>query len=96
MPCIDPGRAGRSEKPPGPVAAVASIAYRCAAGEARPSGGQTIRPSASGMRRFRNNRENIIQLPMAAAVGDLMTAFVQTRHIKLGLARNDQNRMSSR
>ena len=41
------------------------IPYRCAAGEARPSGGQTIRPSASGMRRFRNNRENIIQLPMA-------------------------------
>jgi hypothetical protein len=26
-----------------------------------------------------------------AAVGDLMTAFVQTRHIKLGLARNEQN-----
>ena len=45
-------------KAAGPFAAVASIAYHCAAGEARPSGGQTIKPSASGMRRFRNNREN--------------------------------------
>jgi hypothetical protein len=36
-----------------------------AAGDARPSGGQTTTPSASGMRKFRNNRENIIQLPIA-------------------------------
>src|ERR1700736_2427616 len=42
-----------------------SAAYLSAVGEARPSGGQTMTPSASGMRRFRNNRENIIQLPMA-------------------------------
>jgi hypothetical protein len=27
----------------------------------------------------------------AAALGDLMTAFVQPRHIKLGLAGNEQN-----
>src|SRR3984893_3970053 len=36
-----------------------------AAGDARPSGGQTVIPSANGMRRFRNNKENIIQLPIA-------------------------------
>src|SRR5438128_869871 len=42
-----------------------AAAYPCAAGDARPSGGQTKTPSASGMRKFRNNRENIIQLPMA-------------------------------
>src|SRR5271166_6946892 len=36
-----------------------------AAGDARPSGGQTETPSASGMRRLRNNSENDIQLPMA-------------------------------
>ena len=40
-------------------------AYPFAAGDARPSGGQTMRPSASGMRRLRNSRENDIQLPMA-------------------------------
>src|SRR5438094_6348161 len=39
--------------------------YLCAAGDAEPSGGQTKTPSASGIRRFRNNSENIIQLPMA-------------------------------
>src|SRR5260370_8166249 len=42
-----------------------SAAYLSAAGDARPSGGQTVTPSASGMCRLRNNRENIIQLPMA-------------------------------
>jgi hypothetical protein len=31
------------------------------------------------------------QQPHPAAVGDLMTAFVQPRHIKLGLAGNEQN-----
>ena len=31
------------------------------------------------------------QQPHAAAMGDLMTAFVQPRHIKLGLAGNAQN-----
>ena len=45
---------GRTEDPPATTAA--STAYPCAAGEARPSGGQTIRPSANGMRRLRNNR----------------------------------------
>ena len=34
------------------AATAASVAYLCAAGEVRPSGGQTIRPSASGMRKF--------------------------------------------
>src|ERR1700730_11305569 len=42
-----------------------TAAYLSAAGDASPSGGQTTTPSASGMRKFRNNRENIIQLPMA-------------------------------
>src|SRR6266404_1567123 len=42
-----------------------SAAYPSAAGDARPPGGQTMTPSASGMRRLRNNKENIIQLPMA-------------------------------
>src|ERR1700737_982297 len=40
-------------------------AYLPAAGDARSSGGQTMTPSASGMRKFRNSSENIIQLPMA-------------------------------
>jgi hypothetical protein len=31
------------------------------------------------------------QQPHPAAVGDLMTAFVQPRHIKLGLAESEQN-----
>jgi regulator of RNase E activity RraA len=31
------------------------------------------------------------QQPHRAAVGDLMTALVQPRHIKLGLAGNEQN-----
>src|SRR6516162_3237319 len=31
------------------------------------------------------------QQPHAAAMGDLMTAFVQPRHIKLGLAGNERN-----
>ena len=31
------------------------------------------------------------QQPHPAAVGDLMTAFVQPRHIKLGLAGSEQN-----
>jgi hypothetical protein len=31
------------------------------------------------------------QQPHPAAVGDLMTAFVQPRHIKLGLTGNEQN-----
>src|SRR5207302_2938847 len=40
-------------------------AYASAAGDASPSGGQIAMPSASGMRRLRNNSENIIQLPIA-------------------------------
>jgi len=31
------------------------------------------------------------QQPHPAAVGDLMTAFVQPRHVKLGLAGSEQN-----
>src|ERR1700730_12990013 len=42
-----------------------SAAYLSAAGDAKPSGAQTMTPSASGMRKFRNSSENIIQLPMA-------------------------------
>src|ERR1700730_574648 len=42
-----------------------SAAYLSAARDAKPSGGQTMTPSASGMRKFRNSSENIIQLPMA-------------------------------
>ena len=33
----------------------------------------------------------IVAAQHAAALGDLMTAFVQPRHIKLGLAGNEQN-----
>src|SRR5690348_5760831 len=44
---------------------LAAAAYPSAAGEASPSDGQTITPSASGMRKLLNNRENIIQLPIA-------------------------------
>lgn len=71
MLCLDTGRAGQSEKPRSPIAAAASAAYPGAAGDARPSGGQTIRPSASGMCKLRNNKENIIQLRTRGSGGVL-------------------------
>jgi hypothetical protein len=57
--------ASRSRSPPHRESVIevqrrlTSAAYLSAAGDARPSGGQTMTPSASGMRRFRNNRENM-------------------------------------
>src|SRR3974390_1915065 len=58
--------------------------YASAAGDASPSGGQTAIPSASGMRRVRNNIENDIQLPIAmmnsTCCAGSVTCFATSAH----------------